>query len=272
MSSTTSTPATTDTPDRQRSGNAVIRFGAVALPLGLITAFAATAIHPHREDPMNDPAVFTEYAQDSDWIVVHFAQWAGSLLLFAGLLGVYYAIRPRTGPGSGPARLGLAATGQATAAITALQVVDGVALKWAVDAWVAGPEGADKTAAFAAAQALRWTEYAFQSYSNILLGLAVGLYGLAIARGTGYPRWLGYLAIGSATAWITHGLLVAHIGLFDSIPRLIAQVLLVVFTAGIAPLMWRRSRPQSTTDRHDHGTGSRSQILMEARSMVPRKV
>jgi hypothetical protein len=246
MSSTTST---LDTPDLQRSGSAVIRFGAVALPLGLITTFVATAIHPHREHPMNDPVVFTEYAQDSDWIAVHFVQWAGSLLLFAGLLGVYYAIRSRTGPGSGLARFGLAATGQATAAVTALQVVDGVALKWAVDAWVAAPEGAEQTAAFAAAQALRWTEYAFQSYSNILLGLALGLYGLAIARGTGYPRWLGYLAIGSAAAWITHGLLVAHIGLFDSIPRLVAQVLLVVFAAAIAPLMWRRSRPRSTADR-----------------------
>jgi hypothetical protein len=249
----TSTPTpTTPTPaDRRRSESAVIRIGAVALPLGLITALAATAIHPHREHPMNDPAVFAEYAQDSDWIAVHFAQWAGSLLLFAGLLGVYYAIRPRTGPGSGLARLGLAAAGQATAAITALQAVDGVALKWAADAWVAAPEGPEKTAAFAAAEALRWTEYGFHSYANILLGLAVGLYGLAIARGTGYPRWLGYLAVGSAAGWITHGLMAAHIGLFDSIPRLVAQVLLVAFAAGIAPLMWRRSQPHSATDRHE---------------------
>lgn len=251
MTSTRTPTTPTTTTDRRRSESAVIRFGAVALPLGLITAFAATAIHPHREHPMNDPAVFTEYAQDSDWIAVHFAQWAGSLLLFAGLLGVYYAIRTRTGPGSGLARLGLAATGQATAAITALQAVDGVALKWAVDRWVAAPEGPEKTAAFAAAQALRWTEYGFQGYSNILLGLAVGLYGVAIARGTGYPRWLGYMAIGSAAAWITHGLMAAHIGLFDSIPRLLAQVLLVVFAAGVAPLMWRRSQPRSATDRRE---------------------
>jgi hypothetical protein len=71
--------------------------------------------------------------------------------------------RSRTGPGSGPPRFGLAATGQAAAAITALQVVDGIALKWAVDTWAAAPEGPEKTAAFAAANALRWTEYGFQS-------------------------------------------------------------------------------------------------------------
>jgi hypothetical protein len=66
------------------------------------------------------------------------------------------------------------------------------------------------------------TAYGFQSYSDILLGLALKLHGLAIARGTGYPRWLDYPAIGSA-AWITHGLMVAHIGLFDPIPRLVAR-------------------------------------------------
>jgi hypothetical protein len=159
----------------------------VALPLGVLAAFAATAIHPHREDPMDNTAVYTEYAQDSDWIAVHFAQWAAALLLFAGLLGVYYAIRSRTGPGSGLARFGLAATGQAAAAITALQVVDGAALKWAVDAWGAAPEGPAKTAAFAAANALRWTEYGFQSYANILLGLALPLYGLAILRSHRLP-------------------------------------------------------------------------------------
>jgi hypothetical protein len=233
---------TRDDTDRGRSGAAATRFGAVALPLGVLLTLAVTAIHPHREDVMDDPAVFTEYAQRSDWIAIHFGQWAAALLLFGGLVGVYYAIRSRTGPGSGLARFGVAATGQAAAAITALQVVDGIALKWAVDTWAAAPAGAEKTAAFAAAEALRWTEYGFQSYSNILLGLALTLYGLAIARGTGYPRWLGYTAIGSGAAWITHGATVAYVGLFDSTPRLVGMALLALFVAGIAPVMWRRSR------------------------------
>jgi hypothetical protein len=247
--------STHDTTASRGSGAAAIRFGALALPLGIITTLVATQIHPHREDVMNNPVVFTEYAHDSDWITVHFAQWAGALLLFAGLLGVYYAIRARN-PGSVPARLGLAATGQAAAGITALQAVDGIALKWAVDNWFALPHGPDKTAAFAAADALRWTEYGFQSYSNILIGLAVGLFGLAITRGTGYPRWLGYLALGSACGWITHGLAVAYVGLFDSIPRLIGIALLALFAAGMAPLMWRRSRLQHSTARPEPATTS----------------
>jgi hypothetical protein len=73
---------------------------------------------------------------------------------------------------------------------------------------------------------VRWTDYALQSFSNILLGLTLILYGLAIAVGTVYPRWLGWVAAGSGAAWIVHGLMVPYIGFFDAIPRGVAIVLL----------------------------------------------
>jgi hypothetical protein len=129
---------------------------------------------------------------------------------------------------------------QAAAAITALQAVDGVALTWAVDAWAAAPED-QKDAAFAAAQAVRWTEYSFQCFSNILLGLAVGFYGVAIARGAGYPGWLGWVAMGSGVGWIVHGVMVPYVGFFDSMPRLVGMVLLTVWAFGMARLMWRNN-------------------------------
>jgi hypothetical protein len=116
------------------------------------------------------------------------------------------------------ARFGFVAAVLTAAAFTMLQAVDGVALKWAVDAWASAP-AEQKTAAFAAAEAVRWTEYALQSFSNILLGLTLILYGLAITLGTVYPRWLGWVAAGSGVAWIVHGLMVPYIGLFGSIPR-----------------------------------------------------
>ncbi len=138
------------------------------------------------------------------------------------------------------ARFGLVAELLAGAALTMLQAVDGVALKWAVDAWASAPAD-QEVAAFAAAEALRWTEYALQSYSNILLGLTLILYGLAIALGTVYPRWLGWVAAGSGVAWIVHGLMVPYVGLFDSIPRLVAIVLMALWAFIIAVLMWRNS-------------------------------
>jgi hypothetical protein len=224
----------------ERNDAVTIRLGAAALALGIIVPIVATAIHPHREDVMDNPTVFTEYANSHNWITVHFAQWAGALLLFGGLLGVYYAIRTNSGLATGLARLGAAAAVQAAAAITALQVVDGVALKWAVDAWASAPAD-HKDAAFAAAEAVRWTEYGFQSFSNILLGLALTLYGLATVVGRAYPRWLGWTAVASGVAWTVHGVMVPYVGFFDSIPRLAGQVLMGVWAFAMAYLMWRKT-------------------------------
>lgn len=217
------------------------RIGAVSLPLGIIMFVVATAIfHPHREDPMDNPAVFMEYAQSDSWVVVHFAQWVAALLLSGGLVSLYYSLTTKSQVGTGVARFGLAAAVVTAGAFTMLQAVDGVALKWAVDTWAGAPAD-QQVAAFAAAQAVRWTEYALQSYSNLLLGLTLLLYALAIALGTSYPRWLGWVAGGSGVAWIIHGVMVPYAGLFDSIPRLVAIVLLAVWSFIIAVLMWRNS-------------------------------
>ncbi len=227
------------------------RIGALALPLAIIVYVVSTAIHPSREDVMDNPAVFMEYAQSDGWIAVHLAQWFAALLLFGGLVALYSSITRRSEAGAVVvARFGLAAAVLAAASLTMLQAVDGVALKWAVDAWANAPAD-QEGAAFAAAEALRWTEYAIQSFSNILLGLTLILYGLAIALGTVYPGWLGWIAVGSGVAWIVHGLMVPYIGLFPSIPRGVAVVLLALWAFIIAFLMWRNSsrgriaRPES---------------------------
>ncbi len=125
------------------------RFGAVALPLAIIVFVVSTAIHPSREEPMDNPAVFMEYAQSQSWIAVHLAQWVAVLLLFGGLVALYYSIRRRSEAGAALARFGLAMAVLATASLTMLQAVDGVALKWAVDAWASAPAD-QEAAAFAA--------------------------------------------------------------------------------------------------------------------------
>ncbi len=193
------------------------RIGAVALPLAIILFVVSTAIHPSREEPMDNPAVFLEYAQSDSWIAVHLAQWVAVLLLFGGLIAVYYSITRRSEAGAAIARFGVAMAVLTAASLTMLQAIDDVALKWAVDAWASAPVD-QEAAAFAAAEALRWTEYSLQSFSNILLGLTLILYGLAIAVGIAYPRWLGLVAMVSGIAWIVHGLMVPYIGLFDSAP------------------------------------------------------
>ena len=144
---------------RMRLEAITTRIGAVAFPLGVILLVVATVIHPSREHPMDNPAVFMEYAQTESWIAVHFGQWVAALLIIAGLLAVYYTLRTKAELGAGVARFGVVAAVLTADAFTMLQAIDGVTLKWAVDAWANAP-AEQKTAAFAAAEAVRWTEYA----------------------------------------------------------------------------------------------------------------
>src|ERR687883_114640 len=226
---------------RARAEAITTRIGAMVLPLGVILFVVPTAIfHPHREAPMDNPAVFMEYAESDSWVAVHLVQWFAALLLIGGLVALYYSISTQAGAIAAVARFGLAAAVLTGASLTMLQAVDGVALKWAVDTWASAPAD-QEVAAFSAAAALRWTEYSLQSYSFILLGLTFLLYGVAIALGTVYPRWLGWVAGGSGVAWIVHGVMVPYVGLFNSIPRLVAIVLMALWAFSMAFVMWRNS-------------------------------
>jgi hypothetical protein len=83
--------------------------------------------------------------------------------------------------------------------------VDGIALKRAVDAWASAP--ADQhSAAFAAAEAVRWIEIAMNSFSFFLAG---------------------------PTLFLFYG------GFAPSIVKLVGLLLLVVWTFVMAFLMWR---------------------------------
>jgi len=230
---------------RMRAEANTTRMGAIALPLGVILFVVVTAIfHPHREAPMDNPAIFMEYAQSDSWVAIHFAQWFAALLLIGGFVALYYSITSKPEANAAVARFGLVAALLTGAALTMLQAIDGVALKWAVDTWASAPAD-QEVAAFSAAAALRWTEYSLQSYSFILLGLTFILYGVAIALGTVYPRWLGWVAVGSGVAWIVHGVMVPYVGLFDSIPRLVAIVLMALWAFIIGVLMWRIAHSES---------------------------
>lgn len=224
------------------------RVGALLLPVSIVLFIIATGVlHPHREDPMHHQAVFLEYAGSNDWIAIHFAQWLAALMLCGGLIALADSLARGARAGAVVAarfgRLGAVVT---ATAFTMLQAVDGVALKWAVDAWAAAPVEV-REPYFTAAMTLRWTEYALQSYSNLLLGLTLLLFAWSIGCGTRYPRWLAWGAAGAGVSWIVHGVMASYIGLFDSFPRLVAIALLSVWAFIISVLMWREGNVPAPT-------------------------
>jgi hypothetical protein len=232
---------------RQVGGDDAIttRLGAVALPLGILVLVVAEIFHPSREDPMDFPAVFMEYAQSNIWTTDHLAEYFGFLLLLGGLVALYYSVSARPGVGAGLAPFGLAAAVTTAASYTVLQAVDGIALKRAVDAWASAPS-AQNAAAFAAAETVRWIEIAMNSLSFFLAGLTLFLYGLAIVLGSVYPRWVGLMAAIFGAALMYDGaVVVAYEGFVPSIIKIVGLFLLAVWAFIMAFLMWRNAGRQS---------------------------
>jgi hypothetical protein len=238
---------------RQVGGDVPIttRIGAAMLPLGVVVLVVTEALHPSREDPMDFPAVFREYAHSNIWTAVHLGEYFGFLLLLGGLIALYYSVSAKRGMGAGLAPFGLAAAVRAAASFTVLQAVDGIALKRAVDVWVSAP-AAQQSAAFAAAEAMRWVEIAMNSLSFFLAELTLFLFGLAIVLGGVYPRWAGLIAVVSGLALMYDGaVVVAYEGFASSIIKLVGLLLLAVWAFVMAVLMWRngeRSRPVSRSE------------------------
>jgi hypothetical protein len=196
---------------------------------------------------MDNTAVFLEYAQSDSWTTVHLAQYFGFLLLLGGLIALYYSVRTKPGTGEGLAPFGFAAAVTAAASFTVLQAVDGIALKRAVDAWATAPAD-QEIAAFAAAEAVRWTEIGMNSLSFFLMGLTLFLYGLSIALGTVYPRWAGWIAALSGVALMYNGVLeVAYKGFVPSITKLVGLALLAVWASIMAVMMWRNGGRRRVT-------------------------
>jgi hypothetical protein len=217
------------------------RMGAVALPMGVVLIAISEIFHPSREDPMDFPAVFKEYSQSDVWTTVHFGEYFGFLSLLDGLVALYYSISSaRPGLGAGLAPFGFAAAVTAAAAsFTVLQAVDGVTLRYAVHNWVSAP-APQKPAAFAAAEVARWTEIGMNALSYFLAGLTLFLFGLAIALGRVYPRWVGLIAVISGAALMYDGaVVVAYEGFVADIVKLVGLLLLAMWAFIMAFLMWR---------------------------------
>ena len=226
---------------RQLGGDDAIttRIGAVALPIGVVLIAISEVFHPSKVDPMDFPAVFREYASSNVWTTVHQGEYFGFLFLLGGLVALYYSVSARPGLGAGLAPFGLAAAAVTAASFTVLQAVDGVALRYAVHNWVSAP-ASEKPAAFAAAEVARWTEIGMNGFSYFLAGLTLLIFGLSIALGRVYPRWVGLMAAVSGAALMYDGaVVVSYEGFVADIVKLVGLLLLAVWAFVMAFLMWR---------------------------------
>ena len=117
----------------------LLRIGSITFLAGVIIVVVSTAIHPSREDPSNHLLVFEEYANSDTWIAIHIGQLAGGIMVFAGGFVALFRLlaQSESSMASALAWIGLALAIMTASAIAILQAVDGIALKMAVDSWVA---------------------------------------------------------------------------------------------------------------------------------------
>src|SRR5690349_13374521 len=153
-------------------------------------------------DPNDAPAAFAEYAGSTTWVATHLGQFVGVAMLGVALVGVAAAME--TGAAAAWARVGVVGTAASVAAAAALQAVDGVALKAAVDRWAAAT-GEARARAFEAAFAVRQIEIGGASLLSVLFGLTVSTFAVAMLCGRRFPAWLAAIGVLGGVATIAAG-------------------------------------------------------------------
>jgi hypothetical protein len=213
--------------------------GAKCAIAGSVLLVVGTSLHPMGADPNEAVAAFTAYAVDRLWVASHLTQLAGVVLIVAALLVLTQQLE--AGSGAGWSRLAAGGAVASLAVTTALQAVDGIALKVMVDAWAAAP-AAQKEVTLHAAFAVRQVEVGLASTLSLLFGLTVTVYGVALLVDKAYPQWMGGLAIVGGVPTTVAGVVMAYTG-FSGLAMAInmpANSILLVWMLTLGVLMWRR--------------------------------
>ena len=223
----------------------LLRIGSIAFLAGVIIAVVSTAIHPSTENPFDHPLVFAEYARHDSWIAVHIGQLAGVIMVFAGGFVALYRllVQSESSTASILSWIGLALAIMTASAIAILQAVDGIALKMAVDSWVAAPSE-EKAVTFGIAEGIRFIEYGTNSIFRILQGLVAIMFGVAIVKSKLLSRWIGGAGVIIGAATIYAGIEVAYFAFgYDNIGGLrgISMIVYFIWVGILGGFMWRKS-------------------------------
>jgi hypothetical protein len=216
-----------------------LRLSATLLIVGLLLVTIVT-LYLHPGGGATFEATFANYAASGSWAAIHLAQFVFTAMILAGLLVLFFALDVTEGAPRWVALFAAVTAAVAIALTGVLYAVDGVALKQAVDAWASAP-AAEKATRFANAQTIRWLEFGANSYQNITTGLALALFGIAIAWTARVARPIGYLMGVSGLAFIVLGWLVGTRGFTSAnmLPQNLAYGLLFVSTIWLLVIAWR---------------------------------
>jgi hypothetical protein len=215
---------------------ALLRIGGVSAIVGSILFFGLVLVKPGT-DWKTEPEAFLQMTAESNlWVGVHIGLIFAGLLIVGGLTGLYRSIT--TGASAVWAHLGFATVLVGTSVLLVFLGTYGIAFPQVAEGWVNASE-VDKAAAFLVVLAVREIAQALIAVSiMVFFGVTFVLYGLAVATGTAYPRWLGWLAVVGGVGGMLAGAL-EDVSLSDIAFTPLFLLLLWVLVMGI--LMWRKA-------------------------------
>src|SRR5215211_5487258 len=229
-----------------------LRLAAVLILAGVLVTAIAGFLHPEGADANEHPSIFAIYAASQSWTAVHLGQFIGMVIITFGLVTLFFALDVRSGLELWLNRFALLSAGAALALYGVLQAVDGVGLKQAVNAWASAEDGY-KAVRFAAAETVRWLEWAVRSYHSFMFGLALILFGAVIAATGRVSRPIGYLMALSGLCYLAQGWIIGSSGFSSAlqIPTLLGIGLILAWTVWLLMAALRMKTvalPETTSD------------------------
>lgn len=225
------------------SETTLFKSGSVLAIVGAVLGLVANVLHPRTSE--TGAAAAAELIARSDiWVGDHVGILVAVLFATAGLLAVYRSLSGERAVAF--ARLGAGAALVGASLWSVLIGVDGIAAKRLADAWAAAPS-ADKAVALHTYDAVATAGSGIVAVAiAVLFGATFILYGLAVAYGEEYPRWLGWAAVVLGVAATLVGLDLAYRGpsqLVQNVIFPIVSILQTFWILVIGVLLWRRATP-----------------------------
>ena len=227
--------------DRTATDEWILRLGSWAGVVGSLLAMVGNLLHP--ATPTGNPeGVARTIAESGIWVPVHLVIVLGLILMLGGLVAISRSIQD--GLQGALARLGsLAAVAGVTVGVI-LVIVDGVAAKHLADAWAAAPQP-EQAAALRVVIGEETINFALAALFNILFaGVTFVLFGLAVAWGREYPRWLGWVVVIAGVGSVPVGLVQAYAGesvSFTRIATIVFPTIITLWVVGMDLLVLRQA-------------------------------
>jgi hypothetical protein len=228
---------------------ALFRTGAISMVLGLLLGIGVSPFHGGTP-PEDLQAILPQIAANDYWVVVHLAQFVGDVLMLFGFVALYRSIIEGASTGASPAlaRMGIVVAVVAEGVYAVNQAVDGIANKFVAQEWVSAAP-AEKADAFRLADAVRHIEIGTSSLWALSWGITLLLFGLALALGRAYPRFLGWIAIAVGASQVVSALSLAYNGFpgpSSEGPLILVfmatSLIALPLTLLIAFFLWRKAR------------------------------